>query len=140
MKNLLLIAPLVLGACAAPGNIPLDADGPVARTIERVLQRTEAYMVMENPPVPILPQTPGQVAAAAEVARAMLLLPEASGTMLLITMAPLMDFHDMLVSMDPALDALERAIYLESTARLRSLFNSVNIHEPEPAPEPAPAQ
>lgn len=138
MKTLLLIAPLVLGACVTPGSVPLDVDGPVARTIERVLQRTEAYMAMESPPVSLSVEMQEQVSASVEVVRAMLLLPEASGAMLLVTMAPIMDLHDWMVSMDPELAGeegqLEREIYLESTARLRSLFNSVNIHVVEPVP------
>jgi len=135
MKNLILVLPLLAASCvsAAPGNVPV-ADGPVARTIERVLQRTEAYMAMEEPPLPLPPEAAGQVAAAIEVARAMVLLPEASGDMLLVTMAPIMNLHDMMVAQDLSLDSLERDIYLESTARLRSLFSAVAIHaEPEPA-------
>ena len=43
-------------------------------------------------------------------------------------MAGLMDFHDAMVTLDVALDQLEREIYLEDTARLRSLFQAVSIH------------
>ena len=129
MKNLLLTATLLVASCASvqPGNVPV-ADGPVARTIERVLQRTEAYMESEAPPFAIGEDVRGQVAAAIQVARAMALLEEASGDMLMITMLPIMGLHDNLVIMDLALDDLEREIYLEDTARLRSLFESVRIH------------
>ena len=129
MKHLLLTATLLLASCASvqPGNVPV-ADGPVARTIERVLQRTEAYMASETPPFEMSPELRGQVEAAILVARTMLSLEEASGDMLLITMAPIMGLHDSLVMMDLLLDDLERPIYLEDTARLRSLFESVRIH------------
>lgn len=134
MKNLLIIPTLVLAACVStPGSVPV-ADGPVARTIERVLERTETYMASETPPVPIGEEMRDKVAAAIEVARVMVLLPEASGDMLLVTMGSIMSLHDYMVRNDSELDPLERDIYLESTARLRSLFESVAIHEPELAP------
>jgi hypothetical protein len=131
MKNLLLTLSLVLASCASvqPGNVPV-AEGPVARTIERVLVRTEDYMTMPEPPLPIPEAAYGQVEAAIEVARAMVLMPEASGDMLAVTMAPIMGLHDALVQLDPALDELERAVYLEDTARLASLFDAVSIHAP----------
>lgn len=132
MKNLLIIPTLALAACVStPGSVPV-AEGPVARTIERVLERTETYMAMEAPPLPIDEEMRGQVAAAISVARAMVLLPEANGDTLVVTMSPIMDLHDVMVMHDPELDPLERDIYLESTARLRSLFESVAIHEPVP--------
>lgn len=136
MKNLLLTLSLVLASCVAvqPGNVPIEQDGPVARTIERVLVRTEAYMEMEEPPVVLEDEVKGQVAAAVLVARAMTMMPEASGDMLLVTMAPIMQLHDMMVMMDPALEQLEREIYMEDTKRLASLFSAVSIHAPEPEP------
>lgn len=130
MKKLLIIPMLTLVACAStPGSVQI-ADGPVARTIERVLERTEAYMATETLHAEITEELRGQVVAAIEVARTMLLMPEASGDMLLITMGSIMSLHDHMVMSDPALDQLEREIYLESTERLRSLFASVSIHEP----------
>ena len=136
MKHLFLIPVLTfttIAACMAlPGSVPV-AEGPVARTIERVLSRTEAYMAMEEPPMPIPEDAQGPVSAAIVVARTMLSLPEVSGDTLMFTMDPIMGIHDMLVYEDTSLDELEREIYLADTARLRSLFASVSIHEPEPA-------
>lgn len=130
MKNYLLALPLLLASCASvqTGNVPTAADGPVARTIERVLERTEDYMASEEPPMEIPAEAQEQVEAAIMVARTMVLQPEASGAVLLVTMGPIIGLHDAMVSMDGALDQLEREIYLEDTARLVSLFESVNIH------------
>ncbi len=138
MKKLLLAMTLAgAAACASPGPglVPIEAEGPVARTIERVLSRTEAYMAMPEGerPVPVSAQVEGQVTAAIEVARAMALLPAASGDMLAVTMSSVMGMHDVLVQHDASLDQLEREIYLEDSARLRSLFDAVSIHELVPA-------
>jgi len=121
---------LVLASCAttSPGSVPVSPNGPVARTIERVLQRTEAYMGMEEPPFAISEEQLGPIEAAIMTARVMTSMPEADGSLLLVTMSGIMGLHDALVMADPALDQLEREIYLEDTARLRSLFESVNIH------------
>lgn len=128
MKHLILSLALAvpLAACATvpPGSVPV-ADGPVARTIERVLDRT-VEMSTED----ALDFTE-EVQAAADVARAVLLMPDVSGTTLLVSLAPLMNLHDQLVmqrAMDGRLEQLEAEVYLEDTARLRSLFESVNIH------------
>ena len=134
MKNIALTLSfaftLAIASCVGvqPGNVPTAPDGPVARTVERVLQRTEAYMAAEVPPLPIPAEAQGQVAAAVSTARTMLASPEASGDLLLMTMAPIMMLHDAMVNADASLDQLERDIYLEDTARLRSLFESVNIY------------
>jgi hypothetical protein len=129
MKKLILSLGLVLASCASvqPGSVPV-ADGPVARTIERVLVRSEGYLAMEQPPLPIPEEYRGPIEAAILTARTMTALPEVSGDLLLVTMGGLMDMHDAMVMSDPALDQLEREIYLEDTARLRSLFSSVDIH------------
>ena len=133
MKHLFLIPVLTfttIAACMAlPGSVPV-AEGPVARTIERVLSRTEAYMAMEEPPMPIPEDAQGPVSAAIVVARTMLSLPEVSGDTLMVTMSAIMNLHDEMVWMDTTLDPLERDIYLEDTARLASLFASVAIHQP----------
>lgn len=128
MKNLLIIPVLALAACASPGMVPV-AKGPVARTIERVLLRTEAYM--EDPAVAeIVPaEVYERVEAAIKIARQMVLAPEANGALLLVTMSSIMLLHDQLVMRDPILDPLERAIYREDTTRLRSLFSSASIHQ-----------
>lgn len=130
MKNLLLSLSLVLASCvsAAPGKVPIEQGGPVARTIERVLLRTEDYMTMPSPPIQLEEEVSDQVEAAIMVARTMVMLPEVSGDILYVTMAPVMELHDAYVMMDPALDELERAIYLEDTTRLTSLFSAVSIH------------
>lgn len=135
MKNLLIAPVLALAACVSPGDglIPIDVDGPVARTIERVLQRTEAYMASPPPGVELVAQNVAQIEAAIVVVRTMTAMPSASGAVLAVTMSGLMQFHDSMVTMDPALDDLERAIYWEDTARLRSLFDAVSIHEPSAA-------
>lgn len=117
---------LVLVACATtPSQVPVQ-NSYVSATIERVLVRTEAYM--EAPTIELDDGIQSQVEAAVMVARTMTALPEASGDLLLVTMAPIMSLHDMMVLADPDLDPLERDIYLEDTARLRSLFDSVSIH------------
>jgi hypothetical protein len=135
MKNLLLLIPLLITSCASvqPGNVPIDQDGPVYRTIERVLERTEGYMAQPPGGMEIDPVSVEQVEAAIVVARTMLNQPEASGAMLMVTMEGIMGLHDVLV-MQALLAGeledgqLEADILLEDTARLRSLFASVNIH------------
>lgn len=132
MKTLLIAPVLALAACVSPGDGLVPMEGPVVRTIERVLQRTEAYL--EAPPEGFLvpEEVKGQIAAAILVARTMTTMPEASGDVLIVTMAQLMDLHDQFVTVDwtnGELDDLERDIYLEDTARLRSLFNAVAIHD-----------
>lgn len=132
MKNLLIIPTLALAACVStPTSVPI-ADGPVARTIERVLDRTQELMDAAPPALGVEEQR-GPIGAAIKVARAMTLLPEADGDMLWVAMGSIMSLHDYLVAFMVE-DELEREIYLESTARLRSLFNSVAIHEPEAVP------
>jgi len=135
MKNLLITLTLLAASCASvqPGNVPIDQDGPVYRTVERVLERTEGYMASPPGGIELDPAAVEQVEAAIVVARAMLNQPEASGAMLAVTMEGIMNLHDQLVMV--ALQAgeledgqLEAEIYLEDTARLRSLFESVNIH------------
>lgn len=126
MKNLLIALSLVLASCTSvkQGNVPV-ADGPVARTIERVLDRTEAMSAEDGL------EFDYQIQAAADIARSVLLSPEASGTMLLVSLSPLMELHDQLVvmrGMDGRFDQLEVEIYLEDTVRLRALFEAVNIH------------
>jgi hypothetical protein len=133
MKNALLAVTLFTVACAsAPTSIPV-ADGPVARTIERVLDRTEAYMASPPPGATFAEGMPEQVAAAIMVARTMVLMPEVDGTVLAVTMGTIMNLHDGLVAIDSELDALERTIYLEDTTRLRALFRVVDIHATVPA-------
>jgi len=129
MKNLLLMLPLLVASCAStsPGSVPIAPDGPVSRTIERVLQRTEAYMEMESPPLPLPDEARGQIEAAIMTVRVMTALPEVSGDLLLVTMSGIIGLHDTMIQMDPALDQLEREIYLEDSARLVSLFESVDI-------------
>jgi hypothetical protein len=58
---------------------------------------------------------------------------EVSGSMLLGTMSGVMDLHDTYIMVDEDLDQLERDIYLEDTARLRSLFDSASVHAVQPA-------
>ena len=130
MKNLILAASLVLASCAStsPGSVPTAPDGPVVRTIERVLQRTEAYMAAPEQLIPLTEQDRSVIEAAIMTARVMTSMPEADGSMLLVTMTGIMGLHDSYLMMDLSLDQLEREIYLEDTARLRSLFSSVNIH------------
>jgi hypothetical protein len=129
MKNLLISLSLVLASCAStsPGSVPV-AEGPVARTIERVLSRTEAYMEKEEPIVPISEEVRKQVSAAILTARVMTSLPEVSGDVLTFTMRPIIQLHDAFVRADDTLEQLELEIYLEDTARLVSLFQSVNVH------------
>ncbi len=130
MKTLLIAPVLALAACVSPGDgqVPLDADGPVMRTIERVLQRSEAYLAAPPPGVALDAKTVEVVEAAILTARTMTAMPSASGAMLYTVMAALMDFHDSMVWKDPLLDPLERDIYLEDTTRLHSLFDAVSIH------------
>jgi len=135
MKNLLISLGLVLASCASttPGSVPIDQDGPVYRTVERVLQRTEGYIAQPPGGMELNPEAVEQVEAAIVVARTMLNQPEASGAMLAVTMGGIMDLHDNLVLMALQLGELpdgdlEAQVYLEDTARLRSLFESVNIH------------
>ena len=134
MKNLLIAPVLALAACVSPGDglVPIDNDGPVLRTIERVLERTEAYMASEELPGSAVPEeTKAQVAAAIVVVRTMTVQPSADGAMLAVTMSALMGLHDQLVYEDlqlENLDQLEAEIYWEDTARLRSLFDAVAIH------------
>lgn len=130
MKNLLLAASLVLASCAstAPGSVPIAAEGPVARTIERVLSRTEVYMAAEVQLIPLTEQDRGVIEAAIMTARVMTAMPEADGDLLMVTMSGIMGLHDGYLMVDLSLDQLEREIYLEDTARLRSLFSSVSIH------------
>jgi len=139
MKNLLITLSLVLASCASvqPGNVPIDQDGPVYRTVERVLQRTEGYMAAPPGGIELDPASVEQVEAAIVVARTMLNQPEASGAMLAVTMGGIMQLHDQLVMV--ALSAgelpdgqLEADILLEDTARLRSLFASVDIYASMP--------
>lgn len=131
MKTLLIAPVLALAACVSPGDGLVPMDGPVVRTIERVLQRTEAYL--EAPPEGFLvpEERKSQIEAVILVARVMTARPEASGDVLLVTMSQLMSLHDQFVTVDwtnGELDDLERDIYLEDTARLRSLFDAVRIH------------
>lgn len=130
MKNFLIAMSLVLASCTStmPGSVPIAPDGPVARTIERVLVRTEAYLADPELHQPITLEQREVIEAAIFTARTMTQMPEVSGDLLLVSMAGLMQLHDALVETDPDLDQLEREIYLEDTARLRSLFQSVNIH------------
>ena len=135
MKNLLLALTMLAASCASvqPGNVPVDPDGPVARTIERVLVRTEGYIAAPPGGVELDAQIVEQVEAAIVVARTMTSMPETSGSMLLVTMGGIMQLHDNLVmvalSSGELLDGqLEADIYLEDTARLRSLFESVSIY------------
>jgi hypothetical protein len=130
MKNLLLAPVLALAACVSPGDgqVPIDVDGPVLRTIERVLQRTEAYLVQPPEGVELAEANVAIIEAAVLTARTMTVMPSADGAMLYATMAGLMDFHDAMLSLDLELDPLERDIYLEDTARLRSLFQAVSLH------------
>ncbi len=130
MKTLLIAPVLALAACISPGPglVPVGVDGPVARTVERVIGRVEVYMAAENPPFVLDAAASAQVAAAAGIARVALSGESASGAMLFVTMKPIMDLHDALVIADQNLDQLETDIYLEDTARLRSLFDSVSIH------------
>jgi len=126
MKNLLLTLSLVLASCAStsPGSVPV-AEGPVARTIERVLDRTIQMSDEDGL------EFTDEVQAAADIARAVLLVPEASGVTLMVSLAPLLHLHDMLVmqrAAEGSLEQLEVEVYMEDTARLRSLFESVNIH------------
>ena len=136
MKNLILSLTLLAASCATvqPGNVPTPADGPVARTIERVLERTEGYIAQPPAGIELVPEMVEQVEAAIVVARSMAMQEEASGAMLAVTMGAIMELHDGLVmaalSAGELLDGeLEAQIYLEDTARLRSLFQSVSIHE-----------
>jgi len=134
MKTLLAAPLLALAACASPGPglVPVEADGPVAHTVERVLDRVEAYITSEDPPLEISAEVRGQIEAAAQAARTMLSMPSASGDMLLVTMGALMELHDQLVKADlmrGGLDPLEADVYLEDTKRLRSLFDAVSIHQ-----------
>ncbi len=134
MKNLLLALTLGLASCAStPGEISVAPEGPVSRTIERVCARTEAYMASESPPMPIPEEAQGPVAASIAVARAMTGAAEVSGDMLLVTMEPIMQLHDAMVQADQELDDLERAIYLEDSARLRSLFQAASIYQAAPS-------
>jgi len=130
MKNLILAASLVLASCAStsPGSVPVAPDGPVIRTIERVIVRTEAYMDAEVQLVPLSEQDRSVIEAAIMTARVMTSMPEADGSLLLVTMSGIMGLHDSYLMLDLELDQLEREIYLEDTARLRSLFESVSIH------------
>jgi len=135
MKNLLISLGLVLASCASttPGSVPIAPDGPVVRTIERVIERVEGYIAQPPGELELNPEAVEQVEAAIVVARTMLNQPEASGAMLAVTMGGIMDLHDQLVLMSLQLGELpdgdlEAQIYLEDTARLRSLFESVNIH------------
>jgi len=126
MKHLLIALSLALASCAGvqPGNVPI-AEGSVARTIERVLDRTEAYAAEDSL------EFDREVAVSIEHARSVLLVPEASGASLRSYLAPLMSLHDLLVSergADGRLEQLEVDVYLEDTARLRSLFDAVNIY------------
>lgn len=137
MKTLLIAPVLALAACVSPGDglIPIDVDGPVARTIERVLQRTEAYMVSDVLPGSSIPaESKAQVEASILVVRTMTLQSSVDGAMLAVTMSGLMLLHDQMVWEDLQLgnlDQLEAEIYWEDTIRLRSLFNAVSIHTPE---------
>ena len=134
MKTLIAAPLLALAACASPGPglVPVEADGPVVRTVERVLERVESYVTSEDSPLEVPAEALGQIEAASEAARTMLAMPAASGDMLLVTMEGLMNLHDQLVMADlmrGGLEQLEADVYLEDTERLRSLFNAVSIHQ-----------
>jgi hypothetical protein len=134
MKTLLTAPLLALAACVSPGPglVPIEADGPVVRTVERVLQRVENYVTSEDCPLEVPAEVLGQIEAASEAARTMLAMPAASGDMLLVTMGNLMKLHDQLVLADlmrGGLEQLEADVYLEDTKRLRSLFDAVSIHQ-----------
>ncbi len=134
MKTLLIAPVLALAACVSPGDGLVPMEGPVARTIERVLQRTEAYMASEDLPGSVYPDdVKAQVEAAILVVRTMTVLPSADGALLAVTMGALMSLHDSMVWEDLQLgnlDQLEADIYWEDTKRLTSLFDAVAIHEP----------
>lgn len=121
MKKLLLALPLVLAACVVtPGTIPM-AD-PVVRTIERVLDRHDAYVVADQD---IAPLTRDQWLADTSSVRMVVnefteLTPEVYMTLLDAPLAR----HDAYVRMDMALDGMEMDIYLESTERLRQLYEA----------------
>ncbi len=143
MKTLLIAPVLALAACVSPGPGLVPMEGPVVRTIERVLQRTEVYLASEElPGSGIMESARPEIEAAIIVARKMTLQPDADGAMLAVTMAGLMGLHDYLVYEDLQLgnlEQLEADIYLEDTARLRSLFNAVSIHDAGPyEPNPVP--
>lgn len=134
MKTLLIAPLLALAACVSPGPglVPIEADGPVVRTVERVLERVESYVTSEDPPLEVPAEALGPIEAASEAARTMLSMPSASGDMLLVTMGSLMSLHDQLVLADlmrGGLEQLEADVYLEDTERLRSLFDAVSIHQ-----------
>lgn len=131
MKTLLIAPVLALAACVSPGDGLVPMEGPVVRTIERVLQRTEAYLVQPPNGFHISAEMAGQVKASILVARTMTSQPSADGAMLAVTMGALMSLHDQFVLVDlelENLDQLEAEIYWEDTARLRSLFDAVSIH------------
>lgn len=124
MRHLLLLLPLALGACAAsPEMVPMAP--PVVRSVERVLDRHDAYVQADQ-------ALDADALSAAlwesEEARSAVTSVEAMpGTMLGGLLEGPMARHDAYVSSDLELDPLIRSVYLESTARLRSLIASVPV-------------
>lgn len=122
MKKLILALPLLLASCiGTPGTIPM-AD-PVVRTIERVLDRHDAYVIED---LSLAPLTRDQWLADSASVRMIVgefaeLTPEVYITLLDAPLAR----HDAYVRMDMDLDGMEMDIYLESTERLRQLYEAV---------------
>jgi hypothetical protein len=112
--------------------VPVEADGPVVRTVERVLDRVERYVTRGDPPLEVPAETFDQVKAVSEAMHKVFAMPAASGDMLKLVMEDLMYLHDMLVKADlvrGGLEQIEADVYLEDTERLRSLFDAVSIHQ-----------
>lgn len=130
MKNLLISLSLcVAAACATPGMIPMEP--VVTRSIDRVLTRHDMYVntdptILEGDMLVYLLES--QIVRFTVDGQ-----DEVDAEFLLILLTPVMDRHDAFINGDPGLEQIERDVYLNSTARLRSLLS------PQPAAEPVPA-
>lgn len=110
---------LTLTACAALQPVMIETDGAVGRTVERVLDRHDAYVAADE-------SLEDSTAALAESAlvRGLLELPEVAPSSLDGALSPVMVRHDVYVSDDASLDELEREVYLADTQRLRDLLEA----------------
>lgn len=122
MKKLILTAAFLAASCVGnPALVPIE--GPVERTVERVLERHDAYVNADESLSEL-----GREDALAQAFNVEVLLtfPEVHVTVLSEALEPVMERHDAYVQADPELDELDRAIYLESTDRLRGVLGAAN--------------
>ena len=115
---------LLLAACAGAPYM-VETEGALQRTVERVVTRHDGYVSRDDLGVDGLSDALGESWDLLSLSRQ----PEVSGSRLAAKLAPVAERHDAYVSADADLDPLERDIYLQDTASLRSILATAEGYE-----------